>query len=407
MTWTEATLLLGTSLLAAILGAWLGAFLQRRHARARPVVFIKNCELSSRLLTRVDYLTMPDAIAAKHSAFRWSLPHEKEFVPSDTTILPLGLAQEELMLLQALLPQLDAAVQKSQRIAATFQGATPQQRKDMVGDFLREQTIVRALMGKILRSSFSVFASSAAIDFNQPTQLTWTVDQASGPGKGTLGRFGIQLGSARVSFPFQWPDEEDRMKLISFLIARCDPDAFPKIANEIADELRQDQQSASDLQTWFEANNDLNATLNLSVAISNLGGQPLLASGRSTVVVPLPDRTPLQIECQSEAYSGDTESDAGTKRMIAALKSISQAVDRAIPIRSSVPTEKIMVEAGKSETLTFRSLQSFRELPSGPQLLHLFRCREVNAHLVLRYQTDEGKTIAVESAKFTFGSSTA
>ena len=401
MTGIEALVLFGS----AAFGAILGVALQRHFSKAKPVVFAKSCELSSTLLSRVDYLSMPDDIADKFSHFRWKLVEESDFIPNETTIIPVGFAQEQLYFIRELIPRLDSALELVKKAKREITATDLEDKKRAISEILTHPLVVRSLQGKTKRQTFSVLKKPPQIDFNQPTIFAWAVDDAGGVGKGTLGAFTIHTGISRINFPFRWEDEKERMRIISYLLASCDQQHLPQMFDELNEELAEDRQIATDLQGWLSANIDLNSTLIISVSVSNMGNRPILISHAARLVIPLPDKPPIQIDCQSETFSDETEEERATMKTIKVLKLISRLLDAAIPIRTRIPSERLLVPGSQSTTLTFRSLKAFSELQNGKQLLHLFHCREIDAQLELSFESDGGETKTVKSKKFLFGSS--
>jgi len=401
MTLVEAMVLFGSAAFAAA----LGVLLQRYLSKASPVVFAKSCELSSALLSRVDYLSMPDDVADKFSHFRWTLAEESEFIPNETTIIPVGFAQEQLYHLREFVPRLDATIRSLENAKGEAEDSDIETRKQAVSEILSHTLVLRSLQGKTRRQTFSVLQAPPQIDVDQPPIFPWAVDDAGGVGKGTLGTYTIHTGSMRHNFPFRWQDEKERMKLVSYLLASCHQQQVPQLLEELRQELVDDRQVATDLQSWLTSNIDVNSTLIISVSVSNMGKRPILMSGAATLVVPIPGKPAIEIACQSETFSDNTEEEHATRRTVKVLKRISQSLDAPIPIRARVPSERLLVSGGEATSMTFRSLKTFDEVPNGTQLLHLFRSREIDAHLEIGFQTDSARPKTVKSKKFTFGSS--
>lgn len=386
-------------------GAALGVVLQSYYSKAKPMVLIKSCELSSRLLSRVDYATMPDDIAKKFHSFRWRTFTKDEFIPSDTSTLPLSVAQETLYFVDEFLPKASEALATLTEARKRFTQGGAAEKRDAIAEIMHRTILHRLILGKTSRNDFSVFAQQDATDYSKPPVLPWAVDDAGGPGKGTYGAYTIHFGSARANFAFSWADEQSRMKRISYILADCDQARVPTIIDETETELKEDRQIATDLQNWFRANNDLSSTLMLTVSLTNLGQKPVLLSREGTVSVPLPGKEPIPIECQSESYSADTEATTATRRTVEALERISEAVDAAIPIRTRVPSDKILVQGNSGSTVVFRSLRTFSDMPEGKQLLSLYASREIDAYFEVCCERGDGKPVAVKSDPFTFGSS--
>ena len=72
---------------------------------------MKSCELSCTTLSRVDYLALPQGISEKFDSFPWTIVDEKDGIPSNPSILPIGVAQENLLYLREFLPVLEQSIE--------------------------------------------------------------------------------------------------------------------------------------------------------------------------------------------------------------------------------------------------------------------------------------------------------
>jgi len=393
---------------SASVGALVGAIAQKKLASAKLNVYVTSCELSSSLLSHVDYLEMPDRLSKKFSNFNWKFTLDDEQISSTSNILPIGYAQENYYYLQEFMRKTEEAKDLLEKEIERFKSGDEKSRKESVAKILRDPILIRLLVGKIRRAGFSILKDLKFIDTleikDKCTVFPWVIDDASGVGKGTLGAFTIHIDDARVAFPFQWVDERKRMEIVSFLLASLHEKAVPTILKEMLEELNEDRSNANDIYLWFKENIDLNSTFVCNVAITNTGKASALLSGEGLLTVYLPEGGVLEIPCYAQTYTEGTEEDRSVARTIKVLRHISKLLDIAIPIGKRVVTEKVLVPGGAQRNISLKSRFTIDELSEGEPLLNLYKSRKLEAKLVL-YQENGTQLKVLESERFAFASS--
>jgi hypothetical protein len=389
-------------------GAIAGAVVQHLLSKAKPSIHVTSCELSSSLLSRVDYLEMPSGIAKKFNDFHWKLTIDNEQISSTANILPIGYAQENFYFLKEFLPIAEAAQELLKNELNRFKNGNQQVRKESVAKILHDPTVLNALLGDIRRCTFSVFKDVAYLKSleikDENTILPWAVDDASGVGKGTFGAFTILLEDARINFPFKWEDEKQRMAIVSFLLASLDKDKVPVLLDELLDTLNNDRVTANNIYLWFSENIDLNSTIVCNATINNMGKSPVLFSGKGILEVSLPNKKIVTLPCYSESYSDGTEEEKSVSRTVKVLRQISEFLDIAIPVRRRIITEKILVAGGESQNISLRTDKALNEIPDSMSLLNLYKSKKLTAKLILDKETGK-KLQRNQSSSFIFSSS--
>lgn len=393
---------------SAGIGAIIGVLAQQRISRARPSLHVTSCELSSVLLSRVDYLEMPTTIAKKFNSFPWKLTLDEEQISSNANILPIGYAQENYYFLKEFLPIADQASELIKKELTAFEEGEEKKRKESITRLLHNSLILRLLIGKTKRSSFSVFRDARlleSLDISEDNAiLPWAIDDASGVGKGTYGAFTIHIQDSRITFPFQWEDEKKRMETISFLLASLHEEAVPTIMRELIEELNEDRATANDVYRWFKDNIDVNSTFVCNVTITNMGKRPALFSGEGLLLINMPDREVLKLPCYSESYTEGTEEEKSVTRTVKVLRAISNYLDIALPVRKKVVTEKLLVPGGDHINITLRTNKAVSEIPEGRSLLSLYKSKKLTAKLQMKRENNTNSSY-VESPNFVFSSS--
>ena len=402
--WVRTASLFGS----AATGALIGAIAQQKFARAQPSLHVTSCELSSSLLSRVDYLEMPETISKKFNQFKWKITIDDEQISSTANILPIGYAQENYYFLKEFLPKAETAQDLLKSEMERFKDGNEHVRKNCITKILRNPTVLRALLGKTRRASFSIlkdveFLKSMKIS-SEDAVLPWAIDDASGVGKGTFGSFTIHIRDARITFPFEWEDEKHRMAVVSFLLASLHEKAVPDLLSELFNDFHEDRAIANDLCIWFNENIDLNSTFVCNATITNMGKSPALFSGKGVLKISLPNGIEKSLPCFSESYTGGTEEEKSVIRTVKVLRHISKLLDIAIPVRRRIVTEKILVPGSEHHNISLRTDKAVYEVPDGASLLNLYKSKKLTAKLVLE-QDNGKKTKNIESSTFVFSSS--
>lgn len=400
---------------SAICGGVIGAVAQKFLKRGDPRVHVISSELSSVLLSQVDYMEVPSEIAEKMRAMNFDIFGDTNHLPNEGHIFPIGALKHGYYFLKEFRHVVDRAQTSAEEVVRNIPAMNPIELRESIQRLLHEMLILQTLMGMTRRGEFSVFKDGNVIaeagekitkllnDENTETEFEWSYSGQPIPEEGFAGRFFVNLDDAHISFPFRLSNERMRMGVISYLFASLNKTEIQGILNELSTSLARNRNLANDIFFWMRENVDRHSTFVMNTTISNIGGRPLLFSGKGYIEGVLPNGEKLKLECVSEGYS-DNSDESNIRRRLKVFQNIGRGLDIAIPVRRYITTEKMLVEGGDQVAVVFRSRDTLDEINGGARLLEQFIAGELKMRLVVENIT-ENKINRVQSDEFVFAPS--
>ena len=384
--------ILGVS--SAVLGASLTALYNKLSNREQIRAYVTSVELSSHILSRVDQVELPTDIAVKYRSFSPWLKLPNCELNESSNVLSIGSAQEALNYLQAFQTVLARAFEKINSLEQDISSV------ESINHFFEDDTLGGLFRGMCARQEMPVVTLPDTL----PDCLVPYEEGSYEDGEKT--HKGIYISTPTSNQFLHYITTNQKAALLDSIKAICHAvdGQSQKILDAIKDRLTTAKILAYDLEKWFEANLDLNSTIIVSLAISNLGKSPVLLSNYSSLSVKGMDGDQTVIPCISENFNTDTASEQATNTIVKSFATISKLLGVPLHIRSKVPLDRILVNAGEQEVVTFRSVLPICKLPKGKSIISYYKTNERRGIFKLSYLNSDSKEKDIEVQDIFFGS---
>lgn len=382
------------SISTAILGASLAALYNKISAKEKIKSHITSIEFSTRLLSRVDQIELPNDIACKYREFSpWVIPNDGRLKPT-SDFVPIGAAQEVHNYIKFFRPKCSAALEKANTAIDYASGKNDS--IECIKTLLHDEMISGLIKGMAGRMEIQ----SSTL----PETLPKPIFPYERKNQDNYKYFLVKLGEKNQTFLY---NDEYGAKILEYCIASlcCGiKEEIKKIAEKLKEKIQNSLVLASDLDGWFDVNLDKNSTIIVSMHVANLGKLPVLINNSAAIDIRGLDGSVFSVPCISEDFAADTVSDKSANRIVRSYKEISQALDIPLNIRNKVPLDRTYIGPDSSTNISFRSCVPVSSMNNPDKLIAYYRTDENRASFSFKYTNAEGKDKAVVINNVIFGS---
>jgi len=386
-----STVILGIS--AAIIGATITAIYNILMNREKIWACVTSIELSSRLLSRIDQVIVPDKIAVKFRQFGpWvRIP---DIGLRTENVLSVGAAQKHLYYVKAFLDN----IEESSKILQFIEENTGS--GDAIRAFFQDLTLRGLFLGMSLRGEMP-FVSL-------PNDLPPCIVEYE-EGNTVVGNHevhGYHVNTMTKYCFLHYTTNIEKSTLINSIKSICHnvKPQTQEILARIRSNLSDARVLASEIEKWLEQNLDKNSTIIISVAISNLGKTPILLNNFGVIRIHGMDGDLVEIPCVSEDFNIDSSSEKAASNIIQFFVELSSAFGISLNVRNRIPLDKMYIDSESQRKIVFRSVMPINGMKNSESILSYYKTSERRAEFEITYFTKESVRKGIVMKNVIFGS---